>query len=177
MKPAATIPNVVQGQAAYDPMKTPSGKSWDSTTGNLAGDVNYFQNANASAVKGYGDMVGEDFKAQIGAMLGNLNSIGALRSGGVQAGLDMASAKYGKMIGDYASMTAVESSKQGQEENNAQIERTFRLKQYQDKMKASKKGAAAGIGSVIGGIVGSFVPVIGTAIGAAAGGAIGGAVG
>lgn len=113
----------------------------------LAPAVNYFQSADAAAVQGYGDIAAQDFTKQVGQMLGNLNSIGALRSGGVEAGINDAMTKYGRQIGDYASMTATTAAGQGQEENAAQIERNFRQQQLD---AANRNSVFGDIGQLLG---------------------------
>jgi hypothetical protein len=68
-------------------------------------------------VKAYGDMVGQDFTKKVGSMLGDLNGIGALRSGAAQTGLNDLTTEYGRQIGNYASQTATDAAKLDQQES------------------------------------------------------------
>lgn len=67
-------------------------------------------------VKAYGDMVGQDFQRQVGSMLGDLNGIGALRSGAVTSGMNDLTTNYGRQIGNYASQTATDAARLDQQE-------------------------------------------------------------
>lgn len=135
----------------------------------LGGNVQPFQDAMREGVQGYGNMLGEDLRKQIGVQLGDLNSIGALRSGAVQTGVNDATAAYGRQIGNYASQATGQAVGMAQQENDNQIERGFRDRQYNDAKKASKR---RGIGQLLGGAAGML---LGPAVGAV-GGAIGGRV-
>jgi hypothetical protein len=111
----------------------------------------YFDSMNGAlqdSVNAYGDIAGQNFKTQIGTMLGNLNGIGALRSGGVQAGINQAMQTYGQQIGDYARMTSGQAMSDAITENNNDIERQFRAQQYADAKNAANKSA---IGKLLGG--------------------------
>lgn len=68
-------------------------------------------------VKAYGDMVGQDFKRSVGSMLGDLNGIGALRSGAVPTGINDFTTNYGRQIGNYAAQTATDAERIDQQES------------------------------------------------------------
>lgn len=88
--------------------------------GPAAGGRGSYADKLSGQVSAYGDMVGQDFKKGVGQMLGDLNGIGALRSGAVQAGLNEASSTYGRQIGSYAAQTA--STGLGMDENARQFD-------------------------------------------------------
>jgi hypothetical protein len=67
-------------------------------------------------VKAYGDIVGQDFKKSVGSLLGDLNGIGALRSGAVQSGVNDLTTNYGRQIGNYAAQTATDAARLDQQE-------------------------------------------------------------
>lgn len=117
-----------------------------------------YAGAMSGAVQGYGQQIGAQFRQEIGGMLGNLNGIGALRSGAVSTGISDAMQRYGDQVGAYASQTADKAYELGQNENDLDTERQFRDKQYADAQKASHR---RGLGKLLGGIAGgiaSFVP-------------------
>lgn len=128
--------------------------------GLLGGYFDAFSGGLKGAAQGYADLAGQDFKQQIGTMLGNLNSIGALRSGGVQAGLNQAMTTYGRQVGDYSNQLATQAAQLAQNENDMNIERQFRGQQYGDAKRAAHKSA---IGKLLGGLGGaaSVIPGIG----------------
>lgn len=141
---------------APDNAPTPQAKANTPVSYNKGPDGNpllggYFDPMNTAlqdSVKAYGDIAGQNFKTQIGTMLGNLNGIGALRSGGVQAGINQAMQTYGQQVGDYARMTSGQAMQDAMTENNNNIERQFRAQQYADAKDAANKSA---IGKLLGG--------------------------
>lgn len=80
-------------------------------------------------VKAYGDMVGQDFTKQVGSLLGDLNGIGALRSGAVQTGVNDLTTNYGRQIGNYASQTA--STAAGLDQQEAEFGRNLGFQNQQ----------------------------------------------
>lgn len=80
-------------------------------------------------VKAYGDMVGQDFTKQVGSLLGDLNGIGALRSGAVQTGLNDLTTNYGRQIGNYAAQTASTAAGLNQQESEFGRDLGFRGQQ------------------------------------------------
>jgi hypothetical protein len=158
-KAPAGIAPATPGSAAAGALSkgTPEITQAPGQMGFLGGNEQKFVDANAAAVKGYGDMAGEDMTRNIGLMLGDLNGIGGLRSGGVQAGIDQAAKEYGRQIGDYSKMTATESTKMAQEENDLQIERAWRSKMYNAAKAASqRRGLGKLLGGIAGGVIGFF---------------------
>jgi hypothetical protein len=114
----------------------------------LGGQFDAFRNAMQEAVGGYGAMAGEDFQRRVGEFLGGMNEIGALRSGGVQAGVDQFGREFGRQIGHYSSMASRDALGMAQQEHDSDVERAFRERQYQDAKRASKR---RGIGKLLGG--------------------------
>lgn len=142
------------GPAPYDP-------------NSLDSNISQFQGAEAAGVQGYGDMVGQDFRKQVGGLLGDLNSIGGLRSGGVVSGINDLTTNYARQIGDYAKMTAGQATQLGQEEYDANVERKYRA---DAEKRARRHSLLSGIGTVLGG-VGGFLA--GGPAGAMAGASVG----
>lgn len=139
--------------------------------GSLGAATAGFEKQLSGAAQGYANIAGRDLRRGLGIMLGDLNSIGALRSGAVQAGVDQASREYGKTIGDYSSMLALEGARMGQEEFDRETERRFRERQYRDARRASKRrGLGRALGALGGGIVGAMT---GGPVGAVAGASVG----
>lgn len=68
-------------------------------------------------VKAYGDMVGQDFQRQVGSMLGDLNGIGALRSGATVTGMNDLTTNFGRQVGNYAAQTATDAARLDQQES------------------------------------------------------------
>ena len=138
----------------------------------VGAQVGQFQNFAREGVQGYGDIAGQDFRKNVGEMLGNLNSIGALRSGGVTSGLNDLTTNYGRQIGDYAKMATQAAIGQGQEQ--AQRERELAYRQAAE-ARARRQSTLGTIGKIVGG-VGGLLPG-GSLIGKAAkvlGGVFGG---
>lgn len=156
--PAGAGPGIVPSQP-YNPLS-------------LDSNITKFQGAEAAGVQGYGDMVGQDFTRSVGTLLGNLNGIGGLRSGGVQSGINDFATQYGRQIGDYAKMTAADATHAGQEEFDAATERKYRA---DAEKRARKQSLISGIGTVLGGagglILGGGNPAAG-ALGAKMGGSL-----
>lgn len=122
------------------------------------GLANQFTDALGGAVEGYGNIAAKQLRREVGTFLGNLNSIGGLRSGSVQAGLDQLTQGYADQIGNYAMQLAPQGLQLAQNENDLQTERAFRERQYRDAQKASHRRT---LGKLLGGALGgalSFVP-------------------
>lgn len=132
-------------------------------------DVGKAQQLSMEGVEGYGAALKPHLMREIGNALGDLNSIGALRSGGTTVALGDISQKYTEQIGNYAKQASSESLGYGLEAG--------RMRMEQQRMKDAKKAAlfkaiggvlGAGIGFLVGGPPGA---VAGAGIGAKAGGA------
>jgi hypothetical protein len=151
--------NVNPAQTAYNP-------------NTLVGNVGQFQDFAREGVQGYGDMVGQDFEKQVGGLLGDLNSIGGLRSGGTVSGLSDLTTNYGRQIGNYAKMATGEAINAGQNEYDANVERQYRT---DAEKRARKHSLIRGIGTVLGGGIGLLASG-GNPLGAAAGAKVGGSI-
>lgn len=121
---------------------------------NLGGQ---YAHAMQGAVEGYGQQIGARFRQDIGNMLGNLNGIGALRSGAVATGTADAMRQYGDEVGAYAAQTAGQAYGMGMQENDNEVERQFRQKQYDDAKKASHR---RGLGKLLGGLAGGAIGLV-----------------
>ena len=158
--PAGAGPGIIPSAAPsspYDPM-------------NLDSNIGHFQGALANGVEGYADIAGQDFRKAVGNTLGDLNSIGALRSGATVTSMNDLTTNYARQVGDYAKMASTEGARMGQEEYDANLERKYRA---DAEKRARKQSLLSGIGTVLGG-VGGFM--VGGVPGATAGAKIGGAL-
>lgn len=54
-----------------------------------------------------------NFGRDVGALLGNLNALGGIRTGGIKTGVQEIGRQYGEQIGIQAAQTAVEAGRQG----------------------------------------------------------------
>lgn len=133
------------------PGGSPLGANYDPNS--LGSNIGAFQNAAGVGVQGYGDMVGQDFQKQVGGMLGDLNSIGGLRSGATVTSMNDLTTNYGRQIGNYAKMAEGDATKMGQEEYDANVERKYRA----DSEKRARKNSIIGaIGGIVGGAAGAY---------------------
>ena len=108
-----------------------------------------------TGVEGAGAAAAPYLQRQIGTALGNLNSIGALRSGAVPVAMGDIATDYGREIGAYGKMAAGESLGAGLAANEQDL-----MRQEMDRRrKASLLGA---IGTALGTGLG-FIPGIGAA--------------
>lgn len=138
---------------------------------NVGYQVGQFQNMAREGVQGYGDMLGDDFRKQVGNYLGDLNSIGGLRSGAVASGLADFGNQYGRAVGQYASMATRDAMGMGQEQASLEAERQYR--DMADK-RARKGGLLRGVGKILGGVAGSVLGPAGGVIGTKLGEKVGG---
>jgi hypothetical protein len=101
----------------------------------------------SGAVAGYGDSERQKLTQQVGGMLGEQNSIGGLRSGGVEQSLTNLGDQYGREIGDYAAQTAVQGQQQGILANDQVQSVTGAAQARRD---AKHKGVMGAIGQGLG---------------------------
>jgi hypothetical protein len=129
-----TISSVPAGDPSVS--SGPGGPSAPGGGGNGGGPQSFdqYRDSLGGAVDAYGRQVGRQFHQNVGKMLGDLNSIGGLRSGGVQTGMRDLSDAYGQQIGDYAAQTAGhaldawqsgDQFTRGQAQQESQFGRTF----------------------------------------------------
>jgi hypothetical protein len=133
------------------------------------GDVGTAQDYLREGVRGYGESLKPAILQDIGSTLGDLNSIGGLRSGGASVALGDLGTKYGAQIGAYAARATEHGLDAGLEAHRQR----FAEAEAKRRRKAALLGA---IGSVLGAGV-SLIPGLGfagKAAGAIAGGAGGG---
>lgn len=148
--------NVNAAQTPYDPMS-------------LSSNVGQFQGFAREGVEGYGTMLGEDFSKSVGSMLGDLNSIGALRSGGVVSGMNDLTTNYARQVGNVAKTATLDAVGMGQSEYDANVERKYRA---DAEKRARRGGFLRGVGTLLGGAAGTILGPAGTAIGAKLGSAV-----
>lgn len=121
----------------------------------LGGQTQKFNMQLRGASLGYANLAGRRLNRELGTMLGDLNSIGALRSGAVQAGVNLASQRFGETVGDYSNTLAVQGAQMAQEEYDRNTERAFRERQYNDARRASRRrGLGRALGTLGGGVIG-----------------------
>ena len=97
-----------QAPAQQNPMISSVPQRFAAAPQRAAGPQSFdeYRDALGGSVEAYGRRAGRGMQQQVGKMLGDLNSIGGLRSGGVQSGLNDITNAYGQEIGDYAAQTA-----------------------------------------------------------------------
>lgn len=121
------------------------------------------------SVKGYGEQLQPDILKEIGSTLGDLNSIGGLRSGGAEVALGDIGQKYAGMIGAYAKQATSAGLDAGL--------RAKRQKFTEEEAKRTRKAAMArAVGAVLGAGIG-FLASGGNPLGAKAGNQIGSELG
>lgn len=130
--------------------------------------VNQFQGYAREGVQAFGDQVGQDFRKDVGSYLGNLNGIGALRSGAAVTGVDDLMTTYGRQIGNAASQATLHAVDQGQQEFDSDVERKARADAAAKQRHAS---LLKGVGTALGAGIGFFA---GGPVGASAGASLGG---
>lgn len=138
--------------------------------GSLDANVQRFQGYAREGVEGYGAMLGQDFTKQVGTLLGDLNGIGALRTGGVTSGVNDLTTNYARNIGSVAKTATLDATRLGQEEFDADTERKYRAAAEK---RARKHSLLKTIGTVLGG-AGGFA--LGGPQGAMIGAKVGGSI-
>lgn len=78
--------------------------------------VDKFAKYGQDATTAYATEAGDDLKKSVGGLLGNLNSIGALRSGGVTAGVNDIATTFSRNVGAEAGKNALAAASIGQQE-------------------------------------------------------------
>jgi len=117
-----------------------------------------------TGVEGYGQSLLPGLKKQIGTTLGDLNSVGALRSGAVPVALGDIADRYGQQIGAYSKMAAGESIGAGLGASEQEL-----MKQQMD--QRNKSSLLGAIGGALGSGLGFASKFIKPAAAAATGGA------
>lgn len=108
-----------------------------------------FYGAGKNAVQGYSNLALSDFTKSVGKTLGDLNSIGALRSGAVPTAMGNLTEQYARTIGDYALQAS-----SGAMENALGYRRD--VQQYEDERRRSSR---AGLFGTIGQLLGKGIGV------------------
>lgn len=133
---------------------------------NLDQQVGRFQGYAREGVNAIGQQLSGDFSRSVGSMMGNLNGIGALRSGQAVTGTQDIMREYGDRVGQAASQATMGAIGMGQEQASLAEERHYRS-------QADKRGRKAGFAGAVGGVLGAGLGSIGGPIGSAIGGKIG----
>jgi hypothetical protein len=74
-----------------------------------------FQGAAAAQTQVAAEQAGYDFDQRIGALYGNLNAMGALRSGGASQGIQQAGRTFSQQVGNAAAANALQAESLGQD--------------------------------------------------------------
>lgn len=123
--------------------------------GSEASATGFWQDALKQGVEGYGNSLMPAFRQEVGTMLGNLNSIGALRSGASATEMQNIMGAYGSQIGNYAKMASEHGADLGFQTVGMEREYRDRAAERKAQRKSSMLG---GIGSLLGAGIGMFVP-------------------
>jgi hypothetical protein len=95
----------------------------------VAGNIGQMQDFAREGVQGYGQMLGEDFRKDVGNTLGNLNKMGALRSGAVEAGMGDLMSNYGRQVGAYSQMATRDAMGLGLQASQGTMDDYFKSRQ------------------------------------------------
>lgn len=137
-------------------------------------DVPRAQDLAREGVQAFGDQLRPQFEKQVGDVLGGLNSIGGLRSGGTQVALNDLSRTYADTVGTHARASTLEAIGSGLAASGARQENR-RMDLYERELKDKRRAALLGsIGTVLGAGVGFLAAgPPGAAVGASAAGKVG----
>jgi len=144
-----------------------------------------FKNAAMESTDAFAKNAGYDMQQSVGKMLGNLNSIGALRSGAVSEGVQDASRTFGERVGNAAAQNALQAEGMGldfqfRDRDFTEGHRRWEQERRDAMMAAKQKrksGLLGAVGSALGFVAGSALGPIGGAIGTKVGNAITGKIG
>lgn len=132
-------------------------------------DVKRAQDLTREGVEAFGEQLRPQFEQQVGDVLGGLNSIGALRSGGTQVAMNDLSRTFADQIGSHASSATLQAIGHGLQASSARQQNRM-ISNQEDEQRRQRRGALLGsIGSVLGAglgmIAGPALGAVGTKIG------------
>lgn len=112
-----------------------------------------FNNAMQQAAQGYANTEGQQFKLDVGKMLGGLNSIGALRSGAVVSDTNNLMNTYAGDVSNYNAQLAEQAAQLGLSADMQNQEINQNQQQFDLKRKDANRAAMAqAVGTVLGDI-------------------------
>ena len=117
--------------------------------------VSFYQNAAREGVTAIGQGLAFDFRKELGAYLGGLNSTGALRSGAVESGANDIMRTYADRVGAAASTATLGAINTGAAATQNELDAQ---RAAADRKQANKGSIWGGIGGILGGIA-SHMPL------------------
>jgi hypothetical protein len=115
--------------------------------------VPMYQDFASQGVKALGEQSAFDFRRELGAYLGGLNSTGALRSGAVESGANDIMNTYSRNFASAASQATLGAIGYGQERVGQQLDAE---RAAADRKQANKSSIWGGVGSLLGAGIGLF---------------------
>jgi len=116
--------------------------------------VSFYQNAAREGVNAIGQGLAFDFRKELGAYLGGLNSTGALRSGAVESGANDIMRTYADRVGAAASTATLGAINTGAAATQSELQMQ---QAAADRKQANKSSIWGGIGALAGGAVAAFM--------------------
>jgi hypothetical protein len=116
--------------------------------------VSFYQNAAREGVNAIGQGLAFDFRKELGAYLGGLNSTGALRSGAVESGANDIMRTYADRVGAAASTATLGAINTGAAATQSELDAQ---RAAADRKQANKSSLWGGIGSLAGAAIGKFM--------------------
>jgi hypothetical protein len=129
-----------------------SGKAQDMADPNNS--VSFYQNAAREGVNAIGQGLAFDFRKELGAYLGGLNSTGALRSGAAESGANDIMRTYADRVGAAASTATLGAINTGAAATQSELDAQRAAADRKQQQKSSMWG---GIGSLAGAAVAKFL--------------------
>ena len=151
-QPNASVAPVPGG---YQPQNTTFGAGDAKSMGDANNATNFYQNAAREGVTAIGQGLAFDFRKELGAYLGGLNSTGALRSGAVESGANDIMRTYADRVGAAASTATLGAINTGAQTTQSELDRQ---QAAADRKQANNGSIWGGIGGILGGIA-SHMPV------------------
>ena len=146
-----------QPNTAVNPIPVSSGGFGTVTPGSMGdpnNSVSFYQNAAREGVTAIGQGLAFDFRRELGAYLGGLNSTGALRSGAVESGANDIMRTYADRVGAAASTATLGAINTGAAATESEL---ARQQAAADRKQANKSSIWGGIGSLAGAAVGALM--------------------
>ena len=116
--------------------------------------VSFYQNAAREGVTAIGQGLAFDFRRELGAYLGGLNSTGALRSGAVESGANDIMRTYADRVGAAASTATLGAINTGAQTTQSELDAQ---RAAADRKQANKSSLWGGLGQLAGAAVGHFL--------------------
>ena len=150
-QPNASVAPVPGG---YQPQNTTFGAGDAKSMGDANNATNFYQNAAREGVTAIGQGLAFDFRKELGAYLGGLNSTGALRSGAVESGANDIMRTYADRVGAAASTATLGAINTGAAATQNELDAQ---RAAADRKQANKSSLWGGLGSLAGAGVAAFM--------------------